>query len=177
MCTFCKNKKETIIHVLYECDKIKELWEKTKRICNHFFEVKIEINAELAILNNYKGKSPLCTFCKNKKETIIHVLYECDKIKELWEKTKSICNHFFEVKIEINAELAILNNYKGKKKGIINILIAIMKQHIYAKKCYEEIPNFQEFMYKLAEWYEVEKVFAWKNNKYELCIKKWENLF
>ena len=52
-----------------------------------------------------------------------------------------------------------------------------MKQHIYAEKCKKNCPNFPEFMAKVSEWYEIDKLFATEHQKYVKFNKKWEGWF
>ena len=121
--------------------------------------------------------SKLCTFCKKKDETILHVLYECEQVRTLWDKVVKTIEHFFNVKVIIDENMVICNNYRGPNREIINFLIIVLKQHIYASKCLETIPTYVSYMNKLAMWYFVDKCFAVQDNKYEDCVKKWANLF
>ena len=121
--------------------------------------------------------SPMCTFCKEHCETSIHLLYECRWTRPLWDKLQRIMNHFYQNNINITLSLIILNNVNGKDKQILNMLIIIMKQYIYSQKCFDEKPNFQEYMNKLANWYFIDKCHAAMLQKETKCDKKWKNMF
>ena len=44
-----------------------------------------------------KVSSPLCSFCKQDDETILHLFYECNFTKELWNRL----NEFFNVSLQL----------------------------------------------------------------------------
>ena len=71
----------------------------------------------------------------------------------------------------------ILNNYKGKNNLIVNMLIIVLKQFIYAQKCFDVQPTFVDYISKLSYWYNVDKQIANDNNEYNKFVKKWKNLF
>ena len=121
--------------------------------------------------------SPLCTFCANQVETTIHLLYNCPMILPLWERLSTWTNYFLQIDIIFSMDIVFLNNYRGKQKEIINSMIIVMKQYIYACKCKESIPTFGNFVTKLSHWYFVEKDIAYKDNKVDKFHKKWQAMF
>ena len=127
-----------------------------------------------------KDISPLCTFCKQQTETVMHVLINCQKVTELWRNLERMCKHFFQIKLRCTDELIIANNYKGPKRALINQMICIMKHYIYVEKCGNEIPKFTKFMNRLSTWYQIEKCYVLQENNAK-CIKrffeKWNSLF
>ena len=74
-------------------------------------------------------------------------------------------------------ELISLNNYQGQHKTLINMMIVILKQYIYATKCLNETLSFYAFVNKLSYWYEVEKTIAIRNNTYVKFLIKWKDVF
>ena len=109
--------------------------------------------------------SDLCTFCKRAKETVVHVLFECEYCIKLWDNLKRILKYFFNVELTLSKQLIILNNYNGPNKQIVNLLISILKQHIYSEKCFDRIPTFEAYMTKLSWWYLIEKQIVSDNYK------------
>ena len=83
---------------------------------------------------------------------------------------------FLNIQINLTPELIILNNYDGKCKHIVNTLIAIMKQFIYASKCFEEKPTFLDFMTKLSYWFYVDKIHAYNCDKVKSLHNKWQDI-
>ena len=118
-----------------------------------------------------------CTFCKDKPETILHLLWECKVVYPIWSKVERICNYFFNIKLVMSKEMCILNNYVGKNKKIVNTIIATMKQWLYAQKCFEIKPDFAKFMEKLSYWYEIDLCHAIETGTRHKCIERWKNMF
>ena len=129
-----------------------------------------------------KVSSENCSFCKKEKETVIHLLIECDKVKKLWTSLEKSINYFLKIRIQLDPPLIILNNYKGKNKNLINLFIVSLKHHIYASKCLQEEPDFKKFMAKLSHWYQVEKYLVYQDSNYNQRVinnfyKKWNDMF
>ena len=73
------------------------------------------------------------------------------------------------MQVIITGELVILNNYKGPRQDIINLVLVILKQFVYAQKCFAELPKFAMFMSKLSQWYFIDKCHAAKLSREEKC--------
>ena len=121
--------------------------------------------------------SSLCTFCNTYSETTVHLLYKCDLVCPLWKKLERIINYFYQIKLDIDLKLVLLNNYQGPGKEIVNLLVIIMKQFIYATKCAQDIPDFIKYMSKVSYWYRIGKQITLDTNKWKKVQKKWKNLF
>ena len=124
----------------------------------------------------HKEVSEACTFCKKQKETIIHLLYECDKVNKLWKALTKWCKYYLSIDIEFTMPVVIFN-YHGKNSSVVNLFIVVLKQYIYAAKCFKEKPIFTAFIAKLSYWYNVKKAIALEENKMEKHHRKWKNIF
>ena len=112
-----------------------------------------------------------------KTETIHHLLIQCEKVKPLWKNLEHMCKYWLNQSIELHDHLICLNNYSGPKKSICNTLIICMKHYIYSTKCLDETLNFNVFMSKLSDWYQMEKIHAFANNNIQPFYKKWQNIY
>ena len=124
--------------------------------------------------------SKMCTFCQQEIETITHIMYNCRHTENLWGKLSKVVQYFLKVDLQFDIKLIVLNNYKGPSKELINMFIVMLKQYIYAKKCFNEIPTFVEFMQKIATWYQIDLCNAALSGKTDKCKKKWkksQNIF
>ena len=128
------------------------------------------------IRSKYEDISPLCSFCHLEAETVKHVLFECKYVKCLWTALHKWISYFFEIPVDLNYEIVILNTYMGKQKLMINFLILVLKQYIYASKCAGEKPLFNIYTNKILEWKKIEYVVACKKNMLKNHNKKW-NLY
>ena len=45
-------------------------------------------------------KTPLCFFCKHEKETVIHLLFLCPEIMEMWQELKVFIKNGYRVETE-----------------------------------------------------------------------------
>ena len=106
--------------------------------------------------------SPLCTFCSQQKETVLHVLAECTWIKPLWNALERFCKYYLAIDLVLDNHVIIMNNYKGKHRAFVNLFISTMKQHLYASKCKEQLPTFLQFVEKLSYWYHMDRTYAWQ---------------
>ena len=86
--------------------------------------------------------------------------------------------YYFQACVTLDPQTIIYNNYTGVGKQMVNLCIVILKQYIYAVKCFAlQKPNFAEFMCKLSTWYLVDKQIANDTNNLKLFYKKWKNIF
>ena len=112
-----------------------------------------------------------CTFCGSCPETVTHLLCNCQYVVNLWGNLERLIHYYFKVTLKITPAIIIFNNYVGPSCETVNLCIAIMKQFIYAQKCFGEIPKFMGFMNKLSNWYNIEKQFTYLQGS-ENKIKK-----
>ena len=117
----------------------------------------------------------LCSQCSCEKETVVHMLVTCEKIKPLWHNLKRLCEYYLKINLELDEQTIVLNNYKSEQKQIVNQMIIIMKYYIYASKCMEKEVNFQLFMTRLSDFYLTEKYEA-KAHQIKKLNKKWKNI-
>ena len=115
-----------------------------KKFCTKFgsFQYKILVQAIITNLQLCKfgiKKENSCTFCLKQEETLRHLFYECDPIKQLWDKVYQL---FTDIKINANNyENVILNVITDNAKLIPNFVVLLTK-HIYCCCCQDVKPNF-----------------------------------
>ena len=124
-----------------------------------------------------KNVPPLCSFCQTSDETLQHLFVECKDIEMIWRHLEKWIKYFLNVEVMFNSELICLNNYLGKRKDLINMIIVIVKQYIYACKCLNEKPTCQGSIEKLWYWYRIDKEIARDRNRLVKFEKKWNNMF
>ena len=87
------------------------------------------------------------------------------RVETLWVKLNSMVKYFLNVAQKVTETENCLNNDKGPKHKLINLLI-IMKHYIYSTKFQEENLHFIHFMNRVAQWYNSIEIL------YFLLIKK-----
>ena len=166
-------------------DELKELWnslyQETRSNTNaaklRFLQYKILnriLTTNITRAKWDKNVSPFCAFCGAHKETMVHLLFDCAIVQNLWKALKKWLKYFFKIEIEWTKELVILNNYRGKNRKFTNTVILILKQYIYSAKCKQEIPKFSNFSSVLHYWYNIEKTAAWQSKRVTLFTKIWK---
>ena len=117
-----------------------------------------------------------CTFCTEYPETVLHLMVECRKVKNLWKKIERWIAYFLDIRCVFSPAVIILNNYQQARKKLINTIILSTKRFIYVKKCYASVElNFQELIKEWIKTKRVEFLIATENKKTELHNKKWKN--
>ena len=71
-----------------------------------------------------------CDFCKDERETVKHLFYECRRVQELWNEVKHITG------IDgITYEKIVMNNFHKNPKKVENTIGLVTKFYIYGTKC------------------------------------------
>ena len=121
-----------------------------------------------------KIESDSCTFCKEAPETYVHLFVYCRYVKAIWIELETW------MEVEISAESitfgldrVISNKIMDNAKHVKNTICLMLKQYIYRKRCFKEIPTFNEFKRMIVNNRNVERYNALKNDNMTKHIKKW----
>ena len=126
--------------------------------------------------SKYTDISPMCTFCNEKIETMLHVFWECKHVKKLWKTLQRWLKYVININVSFNASMIIYNNYKGECKDTINCFILIAKQYVYRVKCYRQPINFAHMLTNVYQIENVEQWVAKANNTFVKHLIKWGKL-
>lgn len=120
-------------------------------------------------------QDPACSLCKQNCETIVHLFWECPKSGGLWKTMlrwlKYICK--LDIKDNVTLDVMIFNNFKGPQQWLVNTILLITKQYIYAQKCLDKELNFLQLMQAVARYEKLERAIACKNNTQKKHNRKW----
>ena len=108
--------------------------------------------------------------------TTFHVLYECSIINHLWKAMAKRLSYMLNNKIILSLKTVILNDYKGIHKELVNIIILITKQFIYAQYCLKESINFMGTLKRINDYRRLETISYHKLQTKDKYQKKWELL-
>ena len=119
-------------------------------------------------------QTDLCTFCNLRSETIHHLLWECEKVREFWDKLlhliHSRCKH--AERLVFNEKLIIFGHeeftYTDKT---LDQMILLAKMYIYRCKVQGQNLNIRIFIQNVYNTYCIEKV-TFKNSAH--FKQKWE---
>ena len=145
-----------------------------------FLQFRILTNSLTTNLKHNKWDStisPNCSLCNKEIETITHLLFNCTVVQPIWTCFSKMLKQFLNIEWMCNAVDVCLNNYSNKKKHFVNLLIIILKHHIYVSKCKGNTPSFMDFMTQLSTWHNIDVLFAQDIDNVEICKEKWSNIF
>ena len=130
------------------------------------------------VLNIHHAKwdhevSQMCTFCKERPETTINLLFECNQVRWIWLNLEKWCKQILGIQVHFTKELITYNNYRGASRDMINCIILITKQYVYALKCLLTPLNFIQMLTKVHEREFTERCIAHQKNKRYRHHKKW----
>ena len=139
---------------------------------------QISINHNILVTNKllYQTRiknDSLCTFCLSNNETIIHLLWKCDKthkfIREIarWLGT---CN----IQCNITEEYFIFGLQREHTfSKIFNFILLYAKYYIYLARCKKQSLTLSVFQKKLKFMYKVHKDIAYSHKKEDEFQKDW----
>ena len=118
-------------------------------------------------------ESDACTFCKENRETLMHLLYECREVLPIWESIKEYVQEYYGTEITLSASNVLLNSVCEQRGHVSNFICLMTKQYIYAQRCLKEPIMFQKLLKLIRSVQSVEKYIALKNGHSEKYKKKW----
>ena len=75
--------------------------------------------------------------------------------------------------IDFSCENVICNKLISNPRNVKNFICLLFKQYLYRKRCFKEIPKYEEFETIVIQIKNVELYIATKNNRINKHLKKW----
>ena len=123
--------------------------------------------------------SPLCTFCKTDKETIIHLMFECRYVNRLWQNLLNWIENKTDTLITLDPKTTLLG-YTEKRNDVLNLIFLVTKEYIYSRKHANVFPTLDGLKVILQHRYNIHKCNAYTECKYNKFMTFWSschNLF
>ena len=119
-------------------------------------------------------ENDLCTFCKQEKETILHLFCMCPVVKNLIDQFNSWTREKLS-KIFYYSNECLLLGYHGYGTDIraLNYLAVIFKYHVYKCRLKSVRPTLSSFLCDLREYLKVEKYVSGINCNYTHFLEMW----
>ena len=116
-----------------------------------------------------------CFYCKNEPETVIHLLWFCPIVQEIWTKVLQFLSQEYSVPTDgIGAREIILNQIVEKPRAhVANFICLITKRYIYCQKCLKGCIHFPSLIALINHTEIMEKYIAVKNGKLSGHRIKW----
>ena len=115
----------------------------------------------------------LCTFCKEEKETILHIFCECRHTLALWKRVAYMLrDNYGDVDIELSPKSIITGNISKLK--VSKFICLLTKQFRYKQRCLKLTIDFPILKTHINRIENIEKYIAIKNDKLKLHLEKWK---
>ena len=97
------------------------------------------------LLRFKKIHSPLCSYCNEEEETLLHLFHSCIKTKKLWNKFRQYFSKFINIPHSTpqSSILGIFDN--NQHSDLINHLLLIFRFYIYSARNTKQL-NFDNLM-------------------------------
>ena len=144
------------------------------------FQYKILHN--ILVTNSFLKKigkvdSDLCSYCKIEKETTLHILCTCEKVKDFWLNFEGWLLSKFNININLSRKNIIFSSAENNRDVIINHLITLGKYYIYKTKFYQQNLSLSAFHQIVKKDFITEKYIALTNHKAERFNGKWSVVY
>ena len=128
-------------------------------------------------LHNVKlSDTPLCTFCNNEIETLVHLFVECNKVTNVWQEVIDKLLQPFGVTNLTKSEIILGVETTPEQNEIINHIILEVKYYIYVCKLEKCNPLFNRIKNRLKITERIENEIAFKAKKLPRHAYKWHHL-
>ena len=117
--------------------------------------------------------SNLCTFCGDKKETLVHLFYDCDITRALWSDVLELMNSYSRREVVFNQKTVLMNSLVSENGHIKNFICLVVKYYIYSQRCADQPVVFSHVKNYIQTFESIEKYIAIKNSKLGKHLRKW----
>lgn len=117
--------------------------------------------------------SPLCTFCKESPETIVHLFVNCRVVGQLLQDTVIWLNGTLHIPVIFSQSDIILGFPTGHYKSL-NLLVILFKLYIYKQRVRNCIPDLGGFQSEVKTYYLLEKYIYKSNLQSKDFRTRWE---
>jgi len=123
--------------------------------------------------------SNVCFFCQSYPEKLLHLFWECEKVKQLWIEISTWLNTKLQSHNQVRFNLFVVCfGLLDEPKCLTSIITLLGKKFIFNQKCqdnrYLSISAFKNFV---KNYYHTEKSIAIANDTLEPFSKIWRYLF
>ena len=117
--------------------------------------------------------SPLCTFCKNEDETLLHMFIDCPLSVQLWKLVLENWGKFLNMStLPANYQLLFGDT---NFDSITNHVILMTKWEIYRSKLETRHPNFTVLKNSIQSVMKIEKYIATRRKVIGKHLAKWND--
>ena len=137
------------------------------------------INHKILATNKFLCKikvtnDPKCSFCAISEETIEHLLWECNYVKDfLHEAINWLSEHNIHIPLEEKSFLFGL--FKNQDNEVNKLVLMEIKYYIYFAKCSKNNLRLSVLKQRLKLVYQTQQYASILENQYETFQVNWQN--
>ena len=132
------------------------------------------LSTNVQLLKWKKSNTDKCSFCNIEVESIVHLFWECDTSKFLWNQLQTWYKNKTNQNLHLTCRKIFMWKISSKALNCKNTIVLVTLQYLYASRCLNVIPNFSILKSKILEIYNIEKYIATKHNKLKKHNSKWQ---
>ena len=137
---------------------------------NHFVLTTNSFLSKIKLIQN-----PTCTFCKLESETIVHLLWECEKVQSLLEEIDDWISNSSHATLNYNKKTFLFGILNNRYSNSQNLMILTIKYYIYTSRCLNKNISLYGAKQAIKNLYNTEQEIALKNNKFDTFWQMWNN--
>ena len=124
-------------------------------------------------------ESPLCSFCNQASESVLHLFCTCTNTRNLW---RQLCAWLADQNVMLPSNLepqtAILGSWNEPIQDLtlINHIILMFKRYIYLKRKETTGPTFFGLKVYIKNMETIERKIASRREKLDFHHKEWDKL-
>ena len=124
------------------------------------------------------AENNICSFCKSTEETLIHLFWNCQTSRNIWNLLFIWFYDRTGIQIHVTPSQIMLGivDYIEENMSILNLLFIITKQYLYACRCLGSTPYFDALLYRIYNCEKIEGSIAEHKGKLVTHQNKWNPL-
>ena len=123
-----------------------------------------------------KSNNNVCNLCGLSKQTILHLMYDCPKVRPIWSKLQALMRKH-KVECEFSLDKIIFNEVHENRTHVTNTIALIVKQFIFRHKCTGEQFKFEDVVREIKTYYYIELYNARIVDKVKGIYKRWSPVY
>ena len=121
-----------------------------------------------------KVTSNICNLCHKEKQTILHLMYQCNVSQDMWQVLDKLLNKS-ELTYVIDECSIIFNTvFESNPRHVFNLLVLITTPYIFRCKCFDVKPNAIELQIEWRKAKDIDFYNAKINGGVGKVRRKWE---
>ena len=120
------------------------------------------------------AESPLCTFCEELPETIIHLFLECGVVNTCVRETLTWLGSE-EREMATVLDIDIVLGKPSRKYKTLNTILILLKYYIYKCRARQHLPTLDGCKQEVKDYFFLEEFIQKKNMKSEVFQKQWHD--